>query len=40
MRGTYTPEHKQDAIKAYKKLKSYSATLRVLGYPSRHILVD
>lgn len=40
MRVTYTPEQKQHAIKTYKRLKSYSATLRVLGYPSRHILFD
>ena len=40
MRIVYTSEQKQHAIKTYKKLKSYSATLRVLGYPSRHILFD
>ncbi len=40
MKVTYTLEQKQHAIKTYKRLKSYSKTLRVLGYPSRHVLFD
>lgn len=40
MKVTYTLEQKQLAIRTYKKCKSYSKTLRVLGYPSRHVLFD
>lgn len=40
MKVTYTLEQKQHAIKTYNRLKSYSQTLRVLGYPSRHVLFD
>lgn len=40
MRVTYTSEQKQYAIKTYKRLKSYSKTLQVLGYPSYHVLFD
>lgn len=40
MKVSYTPEQREKAIKTYKKLKSYSKTLRVLGYPSRHTLFD
>lgn len=40
MKVTYTLEQKQIAIRTYKKCKSYSKTLQVLGYPSRHVLFD
>jgi len=40
MRISYTPEQKQKAIETYNELKSYSAALRILGYPSRHVLFD
>lgn len=38
MKVIYTEAQKKHAIQTYKKYKSYSKTLRVLGYPSRHVL--
>lgn len=40
MKVIYTEDQKKHAIQTYKKYKSYSKTLRVLGYPSRHVLFD
>ena len=40
MRVSYTPEQKAKAIKAYNETKSYAKTIRMLGYPSRHVLFD
>lgn len=40
MKKIYTPEQKAMAVRTYDELKSYSATLRLLGYPSRHVLFD
>lgn len=40
MKIIYSKEEKEKAVKTYKKLKSYAATIRVLGYPSRHVLFD
>jgi transposase InsO family protein/transposase-like protein len=37
---SYTPKQRQKAIDTYEELRSYSATLRVLGYPSRHVLYN
>ncbi len=38
MKVIYTEAQKKHAIQTYKKYKSYSKTLRVLGYPSMHVL--
>lgn len=40
MRVSYTPEQKARAIEVYNKTKSYAKTIRMLGYPSRHVLFD
>lgn len=40
MKVIYTEEQKKHAIQTFKKYKSYSKTIRVLGYPSRHVLFD
>lgn len=40
MKVTYTEEQRQYAIKTFKKLKSYTKTIRLLGYPSLHTLYD
>ena len=40
MRVSYTPEQKARAIEVYNETKSYAKTLRILGYPSRHVLFD
>ena len=40
MKVIYTEADKKYGIQTYNKSKSYSKTLRVLGYPSRHILFD
>lgn len=40
MRVSYTPEQKAKAIEVYNETKSYAKTLRILGYPSRHVLFD
>ncbi|KXG89731.1 hypothetical protein HMPREF3232_00777 [Fannyhessea vaginae] len=40
MKVIYTEDQKKHAIQTYKKYKSYSKTLRVLGYQSRHVLFD
>lgn len=40
MRISYTLEQKAKAIEVYNETKSYAKTLRILGYPSRHVLFD
>lgn len=40
MKVTYTEEQRKHAIKTFKRLKSYSKTIRVIGYPSLHTLYD
>ena len=40
MRISYTPEQKAKAIEVYNETRSYAKTLRILGYPSRHVLLD
>jgi len=40
MKVTYTKEQRQAAIQTYRKTKSYAKTMRILGYPSRHVLFD
>lgn len=40
MRISYTPEQKARAVEVYNETKSYAKTLRILGYPSRHVLFD
>ncbi len=40
MKVVYTVEQKKKAVATYRKLKSYAATIRQLGYPSRHVLFD
>lgn len=40
MKVTYTEEQKQLAVKTYKRLQNYEKTLKVLGYPSWHVLFD
>lgn len=40
MKVSYTPEQKAKAIATYKKVGSYSKALRILGYPSRHVLFE
>ena len=40
MRVSYTPEQKARAVKVYNETKSYAKTIRILGYPSRHVLFD
>lgn len=40
MRVSYTPDQKARAIATYKKTGSYAKTIRMLGYPSRHVLFD
>lgn len=40
MKVVYAVEQKKKAVATYRKLKSYAATIRQLGYPSRHVLFD
>lgn len=40
MRVSYSPEQKARAIEVYNDTGSYAKTMRVLGYPSRHVLFD
>ena len=40
MRVSYTPEQKARAVEVYNETKSYAKTIRILGYPSRHVLFD
>lgn len=40
MRISYTLEQKAKAIEVFNETKSYAKTLRILGYPSRHVLFD
>ena len=40
MRVSYTPEQKIKAIEVYEETRSYAKTIRMLGYPSRHVLFD
>ncbi|MBQ3282817.1 MAG: transposase, partial [Atopobiaceae bacterium] len=40
MRISYTPAQKARAVEVYNETKSYAKTLRMLGYPSRHVLFD
>ena len=40
MKVTYTVEQKRVAVATYRRYKSYVKTLRLLGYPSRHVLFD
>lgn len=40
MKVIYAPEQKKKAVKTYKKLQSYTKTVRILGYPSLHVLHD
>ena len=40
MRVSYTPEQKIKAIEVYEETRSYAKTIRILGYPSRHVLFD
>ncbi|MFT8705506.1 IS3 family transposase [Bifidobacterium aquikefiricola] len=36
----HTAEQKRVAVATYRRHKSYAKTLRLLGYPSRHVLFD
>ena len=38
MRVSYTPEQKVRAIEVYNETRFYAKTIRILGYPSRHVL--
>ena len=40
MRISYTPAQKARAVEVYNETRSYAKTLRMLGYPSRHVLFD
>ncbi|WP_306792738.1 hypothetical protein [Collinsella ureilytica] len=40
MKVSYTQEQRAKAVKVYRKTKSFAQTIRILGYPSRHILFD
>lgn len=40
MKVVYTVEQKRKAVATYRRLKSCAATIRQLGYPSRHVLFD
>lgn len=40
MRITYTIEQKRKAVQTYKKLGSFTKTIRKLGYPSNHVLCE
>ena len=40
VRKVYSVEQKRFAVATYRKLGSYEKTLRMLGYPSRHVLHD
>lgn len=40
MKIVYSLEERKIAIKTYKRLKSYTKTIKLLGYPSRHVLTD
>lgn len=40
MKVMYTAEQKRVAVATFRRYKSYAKTLRVLGYPSRHVLFD
>lgn len=40
MKVVYTVEQKKKAVATCRKLKSYAATIRQLGHPSRHVLFD
>ena len=40
MRVTYTIEQKRKAVQTYKKLGSFTETMRKLGYPSNHVLCE
>lgn len=40
MKVSYTPEEKKTAIVTHKRVKSYSKTIAILGYPSYHTLID
>lgn len=38
MRVSYSEEQRQEAVRTYWRFGSYAKTLRLLGYPSRHVL--
>lgn len=40
MKVAYTEEQRQHTIKTFKRLKSYTKTIRALGYSSLHTLHD
>ncbi len=40
MKVMYSVEQKRVAVATYRRYKSYVRTLRLLGYPSHHVLFD
>lgn len=40
MKVSYTPEQRKRALATYRKTRSYVKTIRQLGYPSYHTLID
>lgn len=40
MRVSYTPTQREAAIATYRRLGSYTQTIRAIGYPSLHVLHD
>ena len=38
MKVIYTPEQRDLAVTTYHRLGSFAKTIRVLGYPSPHVL--
>lgn len=40
MKVSYTEEQRRHATATFRRLKSYTKTIRVLGYPSLYTLYD